>query len=95
MGGCLVRLNEIQANSASQESWSFDLAKLEINLYFCLQNSQVVSINWKQEDNMDLVSYLYREGEDKYIGYLKPTREDLATLVIVVADVVTRLQVIG
>ena len=44
---------------------------------------------------MDLVSYLYGEGEEKYIGYLKPAREDLATLVIVVADVVTRLQVIG
>ena len=44
---------------------------------------------------MDLVSYLYREGEEKYIGYLKPTREDLATLVIVVADVVTKLPVIG
>ena len=60
------------------------------------QNSQVVSINWEeQEGNLDLVSYLYREGEEKYIGYLKPAREDLATLVIVVADVVTRLHVIG
>ena len=45
--------------------------------------------------SLDLVSYLYKEGEEKYIGYLKPAREDLATLVIVVSDVVTKLQVIG
>ena len=62
---------------------------------FCLQNSQVVSINWEQEDSLDLVSFLYKEGEEKYIGYLKPTREDLASLVIVVTEVDTRLQVIG
>ena len=41
-----------------------------------------------------LVSYLYREGE-KYIGYLKPAREDLATLMIIVTEVDTKLQVIG
>ena len=63
---------------------------------FYLQNSQVVSIKWEEkEDSLDLVSYLYREGEEKYIGYLKPAREDLATLVIVVTEVDTRLQVIG
>ena len=56
----------------------------------------MVSIKWdEQEVSLDLVSYLYREGEEKYIGYLKPAREDLATLVIVVTEVDTRLQVIG
>ena len=45
--------------------------------------------------SLDLVSYLYREGEEKYVGYLKPAREDLATLVIVVTEVDTRLRVIG
>ena len=65
-------------------------------LHFFIQNSQVVSIKWdEQEVSLDLVSYLYREGEEKYIGYLKPAREDLATLVIVVTEVDTRLQVIG
>ena len=65
-------------------------------LQFFIQNSQVVSIQWdEQEVSLDLVSYLYREGEEKYIGYLKPAREDLATLVIVVTEVDTRLQVIG
>ena len=59
------------------------------------QNSQVVSIKEEKKDSLDLVSYLYREGEEKYIGYLKPAREDLATVVIVVTDVVTRLQIIG
>ena len=55
-----------------------------------------MSINWEtQEESLDLVSYLYREGEEKYIGYLKPAREDLSTLVIVVTEVDTRLQVIG
>ena len=44
---------------------------------------------------MDLVSYLCREGEEKYIGYLKPAREDLATLMIIVTEVDTKLQVIG
>ena len=65
-------------------------------LHLFIQNSQVVSIQWdEQEVSLDLVSYLYREGEEKYIGYLKPAREDLATLVIVVTEVDTRLQVIG
>ena len=45
--------------------------------------------------SLDLVSYLHPEGEKKCIGYLKPTRDDLATLVIVVTEVDTRLQVIG
>ena len=68
----------------------------EIDQHFLLQNSQVVSINWKEQGmSLDLVSYLYREGEEKFIGYLKPAREDLATLVIVVTEVDTRLQVIG
>ena len=65
-------------------------------LQFFIQNSQVVSIQWdEQEVSLDLVSYLYREGKEKYIGYFKPAREDLATLVIVVTEVDTRLQVIG
>ena len=65
-------------------------------LHFLLQNSQVVSIKWEEQGvSLDLVSYLYKEGEEKYIGYLKPAREDLATLVIVVTEVDTRLQVIG
>ena len=55
-----------------------------------------MSLNWEaQEESLDLVSFLYREGEEKYIGYLKPAREDLANLVIVVTEVETRLQVIG
>ena len=41
------------------------------------------------------MAYLYREGEEKYIGYLKPASEDLATLVVVVTEVDTGLQVIG
>ena len=45
--------------------------------------------------SLDLVSYLYREGEEKYIGYLNPAREYLATLVIEVTEVDNRLQVIG
>ena len=66
------------------------------NHNLCLQNSQVVSVNWEeQEESLDLVSYLYREGEEEYIGYLKPAREDLATVVIVVSEVDTRLQVVG
>ena len=72
--------------------------KESFRLYLHLfnQNSQVVSIQWdEQEVSLDLVSYLYREGKEKYIGYLKPAREDLATLVIVVTEVDTRLQVIG
>ena len=52
--------------------------------------------HWEtQEESLDLVSYLYKEGEKKYIGYLKPAREDLSNLVIVVSEVDTRLQVIG
>ena len=50
-----------------------------IDLHFLLQNSQVVSIKWEEQGvSLDLVSYLYKEGEEKYIGYLKPAREDLA-----------------
>ena len=64
-------------------------------LCFCFQNSQVVTIKWEPEDSLDLMSYLYREGEEKYVGYLKPAGEDLTALVIVVTEVDTRLQVIG
>ena len=44
---------------------------------------------------MDLVSLLHREGEEEYIGYLKPDRDDLTTIVIVVTEVNTQPQVIG
>ena len=67
----------------------------EIDLHFLLQNSQVVSIKWEEQGvSLDLVSYLYREGE-KYIGYLKPDRDDLTTIVIVGTEVNTQPQVIG
>ena len=41
------------------------------------------------------MSLLQREGEEKYIGYLKPDRNDLTTIVIVVTEANTQPQVIG
>ena len=60
-----------------------------------MQNSQAVSVNVEEGESYDLVTYLGGNGEEKYIGYLKPAGEDLAALVIVVTEVETQLQVTG
>ena len=60
-----------------------------------MQNSQAVSVNVEEGESFDLVTYLGGNGEEKYIGYLKPAGEDLAALVIVVTEVETQLQVTG
>ena len=61
------------------------------------QNSQVVSILHEHgADDADLVTYL--AGEDaleKHIGYLKPDREDLSTVVLVATEVESRMKIIG
>merc|ERR1712130_353976 len=67
----------------------------KINLNKYLKNSQVVSVSNEQEESLNLVSLLQREGEEKYIGYLKPDRDDLTTIVIVGTEVNTQPQVIG
>ena len=63
-------------------------------MYF-FQNSQVVSVSCEQEESLNLVSLLQREGEEECIGYLKPDRNDLTTIVIVGTEVNTQPQVIG
>ena len=67
------------------------------NLSEYFQNSQVVSIfHERGADDADLVSYL--AGDDpveKYIGYLKPDKEDLATVVLVATEVESRTNIIG
>ena len=54
-----------------------------------------MSVNVEEGESYDLVTYLGGNGEEKYIGYLKPAGEDLAALVIVVTEVETQLQVTG
>ena len=47
-------------------------------------------------EDTDLVSYL--AGDDaleKYIGYIKPVREDLASVVLVATEVEGKINIIG
>ena len=67
----------------------------KLSEYF--QNSQVVSISHERgADDADLVTYLAGdEALEKYIGYLKPGNEDLATVVLVATEVESRTNIIG
>ena len=59
-----------------------------------IQNSQVVSVSWKERGGTNLVSYL-GHGQDRNIGYLKPAREDLTPVVLVVTEVENELKLVG
>ena len=67
----------------------------KLSEYF--QNSQVVSISHEPDANdADLVTYLAGDGSlEKYIGYLKPGSEDLASVVLVATEVESRINIIG
>ena len=59
-----------------------------------IQNSQVVSVSWEERDDNNLVSYL-GHGQDRNIGYLKPGREDLTPVVLVITEVENELKLVG
>ena len=48
-----------------------------------------------QSQPVDLVSYLGGDAGEKFIGYLKPGEDDLATVVLLVTEVDSLSKVIG
>jgi len=69
-----------------------DGKKVNLNKY--LKNSQVLSVTWEEREDTNLVSYL-GHGQDRSIGYLKPAREDLTPVVLVVTVVEDELKLVG
>ena len=63
--------------------------------HHCFKNSQVVSVSCGPESQACLLSYLGGDGGEKFIGYLKPGEDDLATVVIVATEVDGLNKVIG
>ena len=59
-----------------------------------IQNSQVLSVTWEEREDTNLVSYL-GHGQNRSIGYLKPAREDLTPVVLVVTEVENQLKLVG
>ena len=52
------------------------------------------SVTLEETEDIKLLSYL-GHGQDKYIGYLKPAREDLTTVVLVAAELTNQLKLVG
>ena len=48
----------------------------------------------EEREDTNLLSYL-GHGQDKYIEYLKPAREDLTTVVLVAAELTNQLKLVG
>ena len=59
-----------------------------------IQNSQVMSVSWEERGDTNLVSYL-GHGHTRNIGYLKPAREDLTPVLLVVTEVENKLKLFG
>ena len=53
-----------------------------------------MSVIWEERENTNLASYL-GHGQDRHIGYLKPGREDLTPVVLVVTEVENELKLVG
>ena len=51
-------------------------------------------MSWEERGGTNLVSYL-GHGQDRNIGYLKPAREDLTPVVLVVTEVENELKLVG
>ena len=51
-------------------------------------------VTWEEREDTNLVSYL-GHGQGKSIGYLKPDREDLTPVVLVVTEVEKELKLVG
>ena len=51
-------------------------------------------MSWEETEDTNLVSYL-GHGRDRNIGYLKPDREDLTPVVLVLTDVENELKLVG
>jgi hypothetical protein len=49
---------------------------------------------WEEIEDTNLVSYL-GHGQARNIGYLKPDREDLTPVVLVLTDVENELKLVG
>ena len=54
----------------------------------------MVSVTLEETEDIKLLSYL-GHSQDKYIGYLKPAREDLTTVVLVAAELTNQLKLVG
>jgi hypothetical protein len=54
----------------------------------------VVSVAVEEKEDINLLSYL-GHGQDSYIGYLKPAREDFTTVVLVVTELTHQLKLVG
>jgi hypothetical protein len=54
----------------------------------------VVTVTLEEREDTKLLSYL-GHGQDSYIGYLKPAREDLTTVVLVVTELTNKLKLVG
>ena len=53
-----------------------------------------MSVTWEEREDNNLVSYL-GHGKDRNIGYLRPDREDLTPVVLVVTEVENELKLVG
>jgi hypothetical protein len=51
-------------------------------------------VTWEEREDTNLVSYL-GHGLDRSIGYLKPDREDLTPVVLVVTEMENELKLVG
>ena len=60
-----------------------------------VQNSQVVCLSWEVGEGIDLVTFLGGNDKEKFIGYLKPDREDLMPVVLVVTEISSEMKVVG
>ena len=54
----------------------------------------MVSVTLEETEDINLLSYL-GHGQDRYIGYLKPVREDLTPVVLVVTELTHQLKLVG
>ena len=53
-----------------------------------------MSVTWEERGEISIVSYL-GHGQGKSIGYLKPGREDLTPVVLVVTEVENEIKLVG
>ena len=54
----------------------------------------MVSVTLEETEDINPLSYL-GHGQDSYIGYLKPAREDVTTVVLVITELPNQLKLVG
>ena len=55
----------------------------------------MVCLSWEVGEDTDLVTFLGGNDKEKFIGYLKPDREDLKPVVLVITEVFSEIKVVG